>query len=440
MEDISMHKEYDVIVAGSGPGGATVAREMSRRNKKVLLIERGGNWQALGNTLSIAMIMQWVPLIFSKQASVVMAASNYGGASLISCGAAVAPPRKVFDKVGIDLSTEAAEAKNEMWINTLPDVLVGGTNMRLLEAANDLGFNWTKTERFVDSNRCVPGCADCMLGCPRGAKWSSRIFGDDALRHGAELLLNTRVDNIIRENGKAVGVEASHFGRKMKYFGKKIILSGGVSNVGILRRAGISEAGRSFAVDWLQFIGGVIPGMNTVHDQPMAVGTMEHYESDGIIILPVFPNWSMLAAMLSLKGPQALPWIRNAFRCSGIMVKIQDELKGEIFPDNLLYTCSKEPSERDKKRLRKGADIVRKVLVKAGATEDSIMELKPSGAHPSAACRIGEVVDTNLMTRIDNLYCCDASVVPESLGLPVVWTAVSLGKRLAKHLDQQLNI
>ena len=39
-----MQKEYDVIVMGSGPGGATVAREMSRRGKDVLLCERGGNW------------------------------------------------------------------------------------------------------------------------------------------------------------------------------------------------------------------------------------------------------------------------------------------------------------------------------------------------------------------------------------------------------------
>ena len=56
--------------------------------------------------------------------------------------------------------------------------------------------------------------------------------------------------------------------------------------MGILRRAGIDEAGRSFAVDFLQFVGGVIPGMNTTHEQPMAVGTLEHYESDGIILLP----------------------------------------------------------------------------------------------------------------------------------------------------------
>ena len=434
-----MQKEYDVIVAGSGPGGATVAREMSRKGKKVLLLERGWNWKALGNTASLAMLMQWDPLIMSKQVNVVMAASCYGGASVISCGAAVRPPKKIFDKVGIDLSSEADEAKGEMWIDVLPDVLVGKTNLRLLEAANDIGYNWTRVERFVDASRCVPNCADCMLGCPRNAKWSARIFADDAMRHGADVICNTKVTNVIKSDDKAVGVEGFHLGRKVQYFGKKIVLSTGMSNVGILRRAGLSEAGRTFACDWLQFIGGVIPGMDTVHEQPMAVGTREHYDSDGLILRPVFPNWSMLGAMLAFKGPMALPWIRNAFKCTGIMVKVQDELQGEIFPDNHLYTCSKVPTAQDRKRLKKGADIVRKVFKRAGARDDSIMELAPSWAHPSACCRIGEVVDTNLKTRLDNLYCCDASVVPESLGLPVVWTAVSLGKRLSRHLDQQLN-
>lgn len=40
----------DVIVVGTGPGGATVAREMTRRNQAVLMLEWGGN-QAIKGTM-----------------------------------------------------------------------------------------------------------------------------------------------------------------------------------------------------------------------------------------------------------------------------------------------------------------------------------------------------------------------------------------------------
>ena len=36
-------KKFDVIVVGSGPGGATVAREMSRKGNSVLILEWGDN-------------------------------------------------------------------------------------------------------------------------------------------------------------------------------------------------------------------------------------------------------------------------------------------------------------------------------------------------------------------------------------------------------------
>ncbi|MGA8242223.1 MAG: FAD-dependent monooxygenase [Desulfobacterales bacterium] len=36
------NKKFDVIVIGSGPGGATVAKELSSRGKGVLILEKGG--------------------------------------------------------------------------------------------------------------------------------------------------------------------------------------------------------------------------------------------------------------------------------------------------------------------------------------------------------------------------------------------------------------
>ena len=81
---------------------------------------------------------------------------------------------------------------------------------------------------------------------------------------------------------------------------------------------------------------------------------------------------------------------------------------------------------------------IKKIFKKAGAKDSSVVEVMPLGAHPSCTCRIGEVVDSNLETTIKNLYCCDASVLPQAMGAPVVWTLAALGKRLAKHIDKRL--
>jgi choline dehydrogenase-like flavoprotein len=40
-----------------------------------------------------------------------------------------------------------------------------------------------------------------------------------------------------------------------------------------------------------------------------------------------------------------------------------------------------------------------------------------------------------LKTAYDNLYICDASVIPESWGLPPTLTVLALAKRLGKHLQ-----
>lgn len=422
---------YDAIIVGTGIGGSTVAREMTRRGKRVLMLERGGRTNMMGNTLTLALVLQNFGLNRSREKSFVTFADNYGGLSTLTAGCAIAPPQSIFSPLGIDLTAETAEARTDMKVQVLPDDLVGPANLRLLEAANDAGYHWNRIENFIDPGKCIAGCSRCMLGCPTGAKFTARHYGDEALAAGAELRLYTKVIKILLEGNRAVGVESMRFGRKRRYYGKTVILSAGAANVQLLRKAGIAEAGRGFACDWLQFVGGMIPGMNTSKANPMTVGTLEHYETDGIAILPVFPNWSQFLMFLAFMGPGSLPKFANFWRYSGIMVKIRDEISGEIYRGS---TFSKPITAMDQKRLNKGVGIIKNVLKKAGAKESEIISLDPLGAHPSASCRIGEVVDQNLATRIAGLYCCDASVFPQALGLPVVWTIAALGKRLANHL------
>ncbi|MGB9023994.1 MAG: GMC oxidoreductase [Candidatus Bathyarchaeia archaeon] len=51
-------------------------------------------------------------------------------------------------------------------------------------------------------------------------------------------------------------------------------------------------------------------------------------------------------------------------------------------------------------------------------------------SHQDWPVRIGEVVNTDLETRIRSLYVCDTSIIPEPWGLPPVLTVLAFGKRL----------
>jgi choline dehydrogenase-like flavoprotein len=430
-----VNKEYDVIVVGSGPGGAGIAREMSRKGRKVLLIEKGGYIKRVGSTLSVSLMSEGFGLTRSREKNWVVRVANCGGASNLAAGCAIPPPREVFDPVGVNLEAEAEDAREELWIGELPDELVGEANLRLMEAANELGYNWHKMENFIDVEKCVPDCPLCTLGCRRGAKWTARVYVEEAVDKGTELLLHTKVQQVLVEDGKAVGVIARNGLQDRLFHGKSVVLSASMGNAPILRRSGIDEAGRGFACDYAQFVGGISKHIKTLRANPMTVGTLEHYRSDGFIIMPMFHGLAGFAVELARTGPQHLRKLPNFWRLTGIMVKIKDELRGEIYEDE---DFSKPVTANDRARLAKGVEIAKRILRRVGCRDDSLFVTNPLGSPPSASCRIGDVVDANLQTRIPGLFCCDSSVFPEALGLPGVWTIVSLGKRLSKHLEETL--
>ena len=115
------------------------------------------------------------------------------------------------------------------------------------------------------------------------------------------------------------------------------------------------------------------------------------------------------------------------------MTKIADEPVGRVYPDG---TVSKPVTKKDWARLREGSSIAKEILVKAGADSSSILTSAPQGAHPGGTAAVGKVVDENLQTRVENLFVCDASVLPTAPGIPPILTIAALAKRLATKLVQ----
>ena len=79
----TIKKKVDVVVAGSGPGGATVARGLARAGKKVLLLEKGTNFKYVGNHPSALFTADKMGLNFTEEGMNIVRAITAGGAQRV---------------------------------------------------------------------------------------------------------------------------------------------------------------------------------------------------------------------------------------------------------------------------------------------------------------------------------------------------------------------
>ncbi len=304
-----------------------------------------------------------------------------------------------------------------------------------MESAQALGLEWKPLDKWIRPEKCKPNCGGCFNGCRiEGAKWTAREFLQDATRNGAQLLLRTRADRVLTQSGKAVGIRAKDPQGWVDIRADIVILSaGGQGTPPILQRSGIYDAGQGFFADPLWLITGPCSVQGSFRDVPMTAGV--NLEEDGIVMTDVIAPPMFYAGLFALggvKGISTLPKAMYRYRKTlSIMVKVRDRLDGRI---NLDETFSKPIDYDTWWKLNKGAVLAEDILLKAGVKREDIMKTSVLAAHPGGTVRIGELLDSNCQTAIENCYCMDTSVIPEPWGLPPTVTVAAMAKRLAKHL------
>jgi len=427
-----MRQEYDVIVAGTGPGGASAAMELSKAGKKVLMVEMGADDQWVGNTLAaLFFIDMWngIPLGHPMMVRGI----TTGGSSLMYCGTATVPAPWIKERTGIDLGPIADETIEELNIAPLPERLVGDGARAMMKAAQSLGMDWKLLPKFINPDKCVPDCGVCMLGCPHGAKWTSREYIKQAQEHGADLLTSTSVEEVLRDNGKAAGVKTKGPDGKRAYYSDIVIISaGGLGTPIILKKSGIQEAGKGFFGDPLVFTYGEYNGKGSIYDVPMTAGTWDYHASEGYLMTDLVEPRILHLMSMGMKGPQHLPKTARISNILGIMTKCKDPVNGSIEASGRI---KKELGDIVWQRLNSGERHAREILLKAGCDPKSLITSPVKAAHPGGSARVGYVVDKNLETfQIKNCYVSDASIVPDELGTPVVLLAISIGKYVARNI------
>ena len=399
------------IIVGTGAGGAILARELAKNNLPVIILEKG-------------------PYIKSKDAlnyydkyneSVdLLTTTCIGGATIVSMSNMVRALDEELLDFGVDLSEAYEYVEKLVDVHQLDDSHIGKGTQAFLDAGHELGLETLKMPKAIREKDCIQ-CGKCAFGCPADAKWSGKDFVDEAVEAGATLITEADVKELIVEDGKIKGVAYIKNDKKEEIYADYVILSAGaISSALILRTAGI-DAGREIFFDPFVSVGGYLKDINFNTEVQMA----------GLIIGENFVLSPHFSSFIRANIPDDTVTDNDIL---SIMVKTPDECKGYIDDDGEVY---KTNTIRDIRYLAEGVATAGFVLEKAGVDPTTIGSTVYRGAHPGGTAPIGKIVDSNLETEIDNLFVCDASVLPISPGKPPILTILALSKRLADYLKNK---
>ena len=92
-----------------------------------------------------------------------------------------------------------------------PPIKPGKAGRRMAEAWGSLGWDWWPTDNAIvtrgkDGRLPCNSCGNCLSGCPRGSLGSADVaYWPKALRNGVDLRTNARVETIEAKDGRATG-------------------------------------------------------------------------------------------------------------------------------------------------------------------------------------------------------------------------------------------
>ena len=426
-----MNRKFEFVIIGSGAGGATLARELSKKHRDILIIEKGDYEKSFGTFADAVRYFDGSRITKipkkSKEGIILYRTIMAGGSAFVSAGNFSRCLEKEFSSLGIELEDEFLEAEKEINVSPLSDKLISDGSKAIAKVSKELGYNMRPMLKSIDPSKCIR-CGLCTLGCKTGAKWTPLEYLKEAIDNGVEIMFNTSVEKIMTENGKTIGVLAHTAHDQISISANTVILAaGGMGTPVILQASGIKEAGHNLFIDTLVNTYGIHKSLSIAHEPQVAMGIVDNHESKGFLLSTFFNHPRPLRMIEAGARGLALP----TNKIIGLMTKITDESSGRVFSDG---SVSKKVTALDKERLAAGKNLSREILIKVGVNPNTIVETYPAGAHPGGTASVGRVVDINLETKISNLFVCDASVFPNAPGLPPILTIIALAKRLAKFL------
>lgn len=487
--------ECDVVVMGTGAGGAAAAYELATQGLAVVILEEGHYYdrrdfngkhtemiprlyRSMGATMAIGSTVIPIPI-----------GRSVGGTTTINSGTCLRTPESTlaawraeglsefssenllpyFEQVEAILKVQRADAK---YVGEIGQVMAKGAQRIGMVEAMPLSRN---------AEAC-DGQGVCQFGCPTDAKQSTNVsFIPRALEAGAFLFTGFRAETLLRDGTTVTGVIAEGMGADGKPITltvkarASVVAMGTLMTPGFLQRNGIRNPwlGNNLSIHPAGAILAYFPDQHFNHTKtiPQGFGIYDLKE-EGLMFeggtLP-FIGHGMLNPL------QAEDFVKFTERYQqtayfGLMIKDSSRGKVRRGPTRDFPLISYHMNDADFRLFKKGVSILAKMYFAAGATEVCIPgltrltvlrneeelavflagKLKPrhfliTAYHPLGTARIASSAANGVCDHehkvwgVDGLYVMDGASVPSSLGANPQVTIMAMAMRAAQRLGQTLN-
>lgn len=484
--------EADAVVVGAGAGGAAVAYAMASRGLRVVVLEEGHRWQPQQFPASYGWALNHI--YAEKGSRVVEADTVYpmpggrgvGGSTLINSAICYRAPEHVLERWARELDAEALTPAHLAPLYEKVERTIGvvqsqpftarANNLFIKRGAEKLGLDG----QFIHRNApgCV-GCGVCHLGCPSGGKGSvDRNFIPMAEEHGARVLPNVRVDELLVEKGRARGVrgvlrdpESAQELEGVEVRASHVVLSAGTVRTPTLLLAqrlanGSDQVGRNLEIHPAVGTYGFVPEeINSWDGVPQAYAVFLDRQ-EGILLQSYSANPEVFFSLLPWSGPDGMRKLRrvkNLAMCGGI---VSDRPSGRVTigwsgKPKISYSLG----DLERRKLIRALRGVVRILFAAGASEvysgvgtgeawsrdeasalaelhDELPEtaLHVYASHPMGTCKMGRSKADSVVTargethEVPGLWIADASIFPSSLGVNPQMTVMALGLMIGAEI------
>ena len=478
--------ECDVVVVGTGAGGAVVGRELADRGYAVAFVERGEHYRRNafdGSSMTAVSKFYGTAAAVGNTAMPVFYGQLVGGSTAVNGGTSFRTPSWILDRWCEDMGTEEfAPDRMERYFERVEQFTevapagqpaIGPIERIFVDGCTALRWNHGAIRR---NTRDCDGSGFCDFGCRSEARRSTDVtYIPAALRTGALLLTGLRAERILLEGGRAVGLEAvARSGRRIELRARAVVVAAGtLSTPFLLWRQGLcgrsGQLGRNLTLHPSTGIYGLfdeeIRGWRHI---PQGY-CCDQFLRQGELLISSQPDVNVAPQLFSFGGTRLMDVLDVFSRVACLGVLIADATTD----GRLLFEARGRPvlkysiTRADRDRLHSGMVHGMDMLIAAGAKRlwpslwsAPVLELRdverfrrtPPAAtdfglisyHPLGTCRMGKdprksVVGLDHQAHdVRGLYVVDGSTVPGPLGVNPQITIMAMATRAAERIADAL--